>query len=228
MRGLALVTSAVVTGCSLFALAHEYPAVIFSQLETGDMIVRLAEGPAFAPVALPMTWTGQKEVLEACIQLQASLLISLQPSDIKNNVLRGCDDFAKRATIWTPTFAMGFLVQAQTANKFDDDSASNAAFTRSRAFAPLEGWQALRRVDLGMQRQDRLDPAARNALDQDLSFLMGTGFGLAAIAQHYVANPDHRAWIEARIAALPNNALNRFLSDLRQAAKPMQPIPGNP
>ena len=120
-------------------------------------------------------------------------------------------------------------LQPEAALRFPcDRSIGLHAVTRGQAFAPSEGWQALRRVDLGLQRLDRLDPAARHALDQDLSFLMATGFGSAAIAQHYVANPDHRALIEAKIAALPNNALNRFISDLRQAAKPKQPVPGNP
>ena len=222
------VCSVAVTGFSAFAFGREYPAATFARQDPGDMIARLSQSPTEGPLALPLTWTGQKELLLACIQVLASLLMALQPSDVKNDVLQACDDVAGRVTRGTPTFAMGYLVQAQTADGLHDDAASNAAVTRGQAFAPWEGWQALRRVDLGMQRLNRLDPAARHALDQDLSFLMATGFGSAAIAQHYVANPDHRALIEAKIAALPNDALNRFLSDLKQAAKPVQPVAGNP
>jgi hypothetical protein len=228
MRWAALVISAIVIGCSAFVLVHEYSGAIFSQLETGDMITRLAEGPEIAPVAMPLTWTGQNEVLEACILLQASLQMALQPSDVKKNVLLGCNDFAQRATSWTPTIALGYLVQAQTAAELKEEAASNLALVRGQAFAPLEGWQALRRANLGLQRLNRLDPAARHALDQDLSFLMATSFGSAAIAQHYVANPDHRALIEAKIADLPNVAQNRFLSDLKLAAKLVQPVAGSP
>ena len=228
MRMVLLVISLLVIGCSAFGLGREYPAALFARLDSGDMIARLAEGPANAPVAMPLTWTGQKEVLEACVLLQASLLMALQPSDITNNVLRGCYDFAQRATSWTPTFAMGYLVRAQTAAGLKDDAASNLALVRSQAFAAFEGWQALRRVDLGIRRLDRIDSAARLALDQDLSFLLATDFGSVSIADLYVANPDHRPLIEARIAGLPNEAQNRFLSRLKQAARVAQPAAGNP
>lgn len=228
MRMVLLVISAIVMGCSAFALGREYPAAIFARLDTGDMIARLSESPTIGPVALPLTWTGQKEVLVACIQVQASLLMALQSSDIKNNVLQICDDFADRATARTPTFAMGYLVKAQTADGLQDLAASNAALVKGQAFAPFEGWQALRRVDLGLRHPDRLDAAARRALEQDLSFLMATGFGSVSIAKLYVANPDHRALIEAQIGSLPTEAQNRFLSELKQAATLGQPAAGNP
>ncbi len=228
MRWAALVISAIVMGCSAFVLVHEYPGVIFSQLKTGDMIARLAAGPVIAPVTMPLTWSGQNDVLEACILLQATLQMSLQPSDVKNNVLRACNDFGQHATARAPTVAIGYLVQAQTAAGLKDEAASNLALVRGQAFSPLEGWQALRRVDLGLQRLNLLDPAARHALDQDLTFLMATGFGSAAIARHYVTHPDHRALIEAKITDLPNAAQNRFLSDLKRAAKFVPPDAGKP
>ncbi|EEW24571.1 hypothetical protein Rsw2DRAFT_2517 [Rhodobacter ferrooxidans] len=231
-----LILSLVVTAASAFGVRREYGGAIFAIAGAAPNVTALAQTAAERlPVPLPLTWSGQKALLATCVEMQVSLLLALQAGPARSGVHRACDALAQDSLQMSPTFGMAHLVAAQAASARGDAVARDAALVQGQAFAPTEGWQALRRIELGLSgrsdlgRSDLgapdlgppdLDPTAQAALARDLRFVLATDWGSLPVARLYAASVRRPPLIEAALRDLPGSAQAAFLDHLRRLAKP--------
>jgi hypothetical protein len=160
---------------------------------------------------------SKKLVLDECYTASKSLYGKVQPTARRGQMLESCRAIATEITASTPSFGYGWYVMALLAAEQHDRPGLNAALARAQATAPNEGWLGELRIGLAAEHLAELDPAVREGNDRDLTMLVLSVEGVAAVARLYVERPELREHITSLVEALDDDTQRRFLRAVRQA-----------
>jgi hypothetical protein len=130
-----------------------------------------------------------------------------------------CKSFADAIIQTAPHHSFAWIVSAMSAQQAGDLGAMNAGLLKSQMIAPNEQWLAISRYQLASEHLDSLTPEAIAAYDADLALLAQSTFGVRAIAERYVSNPDFRDRITGIVSNLPNDTQRRFLNSVKTVIK---------
>lgn len=205
MRHVMLGAAVLLCVMSVLGLIREYPAAVFardSSVLKLDILLQpniSLSGQASLPgiPTVPLSWRGQRDLMRGCNDVQIDPMFQFMPPDLQAIIHENCLNLSAQTLSRAPTFGLAHLVQANAHTALGDAGSRNRALTYAQRYAPLEGWQAIRRVQLGLDVLNTLDAAARQAVEADLTFMMMTHWGVQQIAPLFVAKPDSRAMIEA-------------------------------
>lgn len=162
------------------------------------------------------SYISKDEYFRSCLDVPSSLTGLLRPPSERVRLLEACRDEARAVEQVMPTYALPFLVEADTSAALGQPF--EAALDAARKLAPHVHWQVDRRVILLREQLDGLDEAQRAAFDGDLAELFGSAEGRRALAMHYLRWPDLRDRLTTLAEATPDDAQRDFLAKVKQQA----------
>lgn len=205
MRRLLLAAAILLCITSTLGLIREYPAAVFARDPTMlklDILLQpdvsvTGQGTVPGIPTIPLSWRGQRDLLLGCNDVQTDPLFKFMAPEPQGVVHQNCLKIAEQILTRAPTFGLAHLVQATAHSGLGNAHDRDAALVVAQKTAPHEGWQAIRRVQLGLPSLTTLDPRAQGAVAADLHFMMMTDWGVRQIAPLFVTHPNARVLIES-------------------------------
>jgi len=130
-----------------------------------------------------------------------------------------CRQKSDRILRFAPFNPLASTVKATAAQQLGDFSDMNTSLAKGQRIAPNEQWLAIGRYQLAVENVGSLSAEAKIAYNADLALLAQSKFGVRAIAQRYVSDPDFRENITNIVSTLPDETQKRFLNSVRTVLK---------
>lgn len=227
MRRLMLTAAVLLCTASVLSLIREYPAAVFardSAVLKLDILLQpdvSFSGQASLPgvPAVPLSWRGQRDLLHGCNDVQTDPLFQFMPPEQQAIVHENCLNLSERVLLRAPTYGLAHLVQASAHTSLGNVERRDNALRYAQQYAPLEGWQAVRRLRLAVPLLTTLDTRAAEAVEADLAFMMMSDWGVQQIAPLFIANPNARAIIETVAQNADTARQQQLIGALRRYAQ---------
>ncbi|WP_223814153.1 hypothetical protein [Roseicitreum antarcticum] len=151
--------------------------------------------------------------------MQSDTTFQFMPADTRASTHQNCLDVAQQVLDRAPTVGLAHLVQAVAFDGLGRAQERDRALAVSQAHASFEGWQAIRRIRVGLPALDTLSTDARAALSADIAFLMIERWGIEQIAPLFISLPDAREFIESVAQQAKPQSQRQLISALRRYAQ---------
>ncbi len=157
--------------------------------------------------------------LRNCLEAMTSVIARAQPRTIRGAASKTCLAISDGIVAQEPSNSLGWFVGAVAAGELSDVAGMTARLGEAQRTGPTEQWLAQMRVELAEQNYPALSTAVRDGNDRDLTLLVQSQDGVAAIARRFVQQPDFRSRITALVERLPALQQRRFVGYVQQAAE---------
>lgn len=160
-----------------------------------------------------------RPLLSRCaLALTATKALELRftPAETLEAMPAYCRETADAALAAFPADSQAYALKAIAAALEEDWPGMNDALVRSQLTGATESWIAQLRAPLALDHYDRLDAAAREALDADLLLLIVSIPGAPLVGERYIVDPAFRPRIEALVQTASPEVQRRFLSIVRR------------
>ena len=171
------------------------------------------------PVGVGFSNYSENRLLSNCLNGLNAFDQKLATAPDKATFSGICKQYSKLIAEKSPFNSLAWTVAASSSQQIGDMVAMNTALVRAQRIAPNEQWLAIGRYQLAVDNVGSLSDEAKSAYDSDLALLAQSKFGVRAIAQRYVSNPDFREHIINIVSTLPEQTQKRFLNSVRAAVK---------
>ena len=213
-RAVSFCLSTGLAGLTALILTQETAnlrAVSASRL--GDMAIGVA-----APLPLPFSNQGLAATLDVCTKALWPGYAGFFGQSQLQTTQRHCADFVTQADIYWPTNGQIGLTRATLAAGTGDIARFQAEMTRAQRYAPNQGWQAIRRVDLTLAVADTLKSSPGDlspVLGPDLSLMLTNQPGAEALVEIYRGRAMMRPEITLALQTATPHEQKRFFNLIR-------------
>ena len=203
--------------CSALIYFGSIESAIFRYGPVGDPLFR--KNVLVDEFKVGITIYSTNRLMTSCVNELQSILQQWAASENRLAFANKCHTFSQQVLSTAPFNSLAWIVSATSSQQLGDMVAMNKALVTAQRIAPNEQWLAIGRYQLAVDNVGSLSDEAKSAYDSDLSLLAQSNFGVRAIAQRYVGNPDFREHITNIVSKLPEKTQKRFLNSVRTAIK---------
>ncbi|MBC2775876.1 hypothetical protein H6M51_23755 [Rhizobium sp. AQ_MP] len=200
---------------SLVVLVREFPVLGYGGQESLSTTVALAQdrlAPAYS-------FYGHKRLMSACIWGMTGVWQAVAPGGERVAHAQTCLDHALSYASHTTIDSLTWVVAARASYVLGDQEALNKYLDYARRAGPNEQWVAALRVSLAEDAMSLLDAENGENHRSDLTLMVMSRSGIAAIAGRYWSDEDFRERITSVVEQMSNDDKRRFISSVRRVSQ---------
>lgn len=192
------------------AFGKEYGVAYFSRSSDFANFQELSSNSA--PISLPYSARGMRELFSVCGKVQQGLIYRLQPSDVQAVIDGKCLAFSDRSLVKNPTYSAAYTIRMMSSTAPQD---IRAAMVNSQKTSGYESWDAKLRLEKSILLEGTGDADFDAALRADIVFLAQSNGGRTWLAKLYRELPSAHAILSQTIQTRPNAEKMDFLQKVR-------------